>query len=85
MARTQPLLTTKLLKVKEVCDALGISEDTFSRHWQGVFTETRDPAEKRKGVHRHVFEDEVAEAVNAGGGARGRAAVLTFRRTMRRL
>jgi hypothetical protein len=80
-----PRLTTRLVKVKEACHALGISHDTFDRHWREVFTETRSAEERRKGVHRHVFEDELAEAVDHGGGVRGRAAVLTFRQNVGRL
>lgn len=34
-------LTTRLVKLKDACAALAISDDTFARHWQSVFTETR--------------------------------------------
>ena len=43
-------LTTRLVEVKDVCRILAISEDAFSRHWQSVFTETRDPEERKKGA-----------------------------------
>ena len=80
-------VTTQLLKVKEVCRILGISEDTFSRHWQSVFTENRDVEERKKGAHRRVYEDETAEALNAGGGTSSAAkgAVLTYRKIMGRM
>ena len=87
MSRTKPTprLTTRLVKLKEACHALGISDDTFSRRWADVFTETRDASERRHGIHRKVFEDELAEAVNNGGGTRAMAAVRAFRRIMGRL
>ncbi|VTR92519.1 unnamed protein product [Gemmata massiliana] len=81
----RPKLTTRLVKLREACHALAISHDSFSRHWQAVFTETRDKEERKKGVHRKVFEDELAKAVNAGGGTKAKNAVLMFRRTMGRL
>jgi len=55
-----PRVTNRLVKMKEVCHTLGISHDTFARHWQNVFTETREPSECRRGIHRKVFEDELA-------------------------
>ena len=73
-------LTTRLVKLKVACESLAISHDTFSRHWQEIFTETREPADRRKGVPRKVFEDELSVAVEEG-----RAAVLTFRKVMGRL
>jgi hypothetical protein len=80
-----PHTTPGLVKVKEVCRALAISQAGFSRHWHTVFTETRD--QQKKGAPRRVYDDELAEAVNAGGGTSGKAkaAVLLFRETMGRL
>lgn len=62
-----------------------LRDTTYTRHWQSVFTDTRDTEERKKGVHRRVYEDELAEALNAGGGNRGRTAVLAFRQTVGRL
>ncbi|QJX01235.1 hypothetical protein [Frigoriglobus tundricola] len=74
-----PSLTTRRVKLKDACYALGISHDTFSRRWQNVFTETREPGNRRRGVPRLVLEDELSVAVEFGA-----AAVATFRRTMKR-
>jgi hypothetical protein len=72
-----PRLKTKLVKLRDACEALAISHDTFARHWQSVFTDTRP--ERRKGVRRLVLEDELSVAVEEGA-----AAVLTFRKVMGR-
>lgn len=74
-------LTTKLLSRAAACEALGVCARTFSQHWARVFTDPRDPADQRRGVARRVFEDELAVAVEAGGGVSGRAkaAVIAYR------
>lgn len=72
-------LTTRLLPLFAACDALDISPSTFGRRWQAVFTDPRPKIDRRPGVPRKVFEDELKVAVEEGA-----AAVLLFRRTMGR-
>jgi hypothetical protein len=75
----------RLVKKAEACECLAIDPVTFWRRWDAVFTDRR-PADRRgmKGRgrpadERLVFADELAAAVEAGGGDRGRAAVLAVR------
>lgn len=75
MART----ALSLVNRSEVCRRLGISDSSFARHWNDVFTDPRPAEDRRVGVARQVFDDELDVAVNAGGGRRGRIAVLNFR------
>lgn len=79
MARGIPRLTTRLISRAAACDALGVAPRSFSRHWAAVFTDPRPPDDRRPRVRRQVYEDEVAVAVEAGGGRRGRLAVLDYR------
>jgi hypothetical protein len=75
-----------LIAKRDACELLNISEDSFERHWQGVFTDMR-PADKRgRGSDRTVFADELAAACAAGGGVlqRAKAAVYQARRLMGR-
>lgn len=74
-----PRLLTKLVHRRHACDALAVSPRSFWRHWHPVFTETRSKDDQRAGCERKVFEDELAVAVEAGGGSRARVAVLTYR------
>ena len=73
-------LTTKLVKMREVCERLAICRRSFATHWHSVFTDVRPEADRRKGCERKVLEDELATAVESGA-----AAVLTFRRVMGRV
>jgi hypothetical protein len=86
MARGTPKLVTRLVKQREARTALAISRESFRRHWDSVFTDPRSAADRRAGVERCVYEDELAVAVEYGGrmGARAKAAVLAYRRTVGR-
>lgn len=73
------------------CEHLGISPQTFGRHWDEVFTDYRprpaDPKELR-GRRRKVMDDELRVAVENGGDqdrARAAGAVLAFRRQAKRV
>lgn len=81
MARTAPTLKTKLLSRREAFEALGISDTSFDHHWKDVFTDPRAPEDRRPRVARRVYEDELAVAVEAGGGVSSRAkvAVINYR------
>lgn len=79
MARS-PRLTTRKVKLKEACRALGCCTKTFARKWRDVFTDVREPEDRRERCARMVFEDELSVAVEEG-----RAAVRTFRRTVGRI
>src|SRR5262245_11422524 len=78
--KTEPL--PKLLPLKRVLAALGgISEDTYRRRWQLVFTPRRSDGETHgRGSRRFVLSDELAAAVEHGP-----AGVLTLRKTKGRL
>jgi hypothetical protein len=80
MSRAVPKLKTKLVRSKAACEALCISKRSFARHWTKVFTDPRDPNHARN-AHRLVYEDELAVAVEAGGGVsqRAKTAVLNYR------
>lgn len=82
MPRT-PRLATRLVKLKDACDALAIHRDTFWKRWHPVFTDPRPAADRRHGVERKVYEDELTVAVE--DAAQGKGAVLNFRRLMKRL
>jgi hypothetical protein len=84
MARVAPKLRTSLVSRAAACAALGICETTFSAGelaWKDVFTDPRSPERRRPRVRRLVYEDELATAVEAGGGTepRAKAAVLAYR------
>ncbi|HEV3440083.1 MAG TPA: hypothetical protein VG122_22135 [Gemmata sp.] len=79
-----PKLTTKLLHRREADVALGISQVTFWRKWNAVFTDPRSKVDRKPSIERKVYEDELATAVAAGGNTRGMAAVLAFRALMGR-
>lgn len=64
---------------------LAISDSSFARHWNDVFTDPRPAHLRHVGVARTVFEDELTVAVVAGGGRRGRIAVLNYRGRIRRI
>lgn len=59
------------------CELLGISPDSFERHWQDVFSDGRTDAERQSRRPRLVHLHELTAAVEAGGGlcARAKAAV----------
>ena len=78
MARA-PTARTKRVSRAEACERLGIGRETFWQRWHPVFTELR-PKDLRKGASRQVLEDELNLAVESG-----KAAVLNFRRLMKRL
>ncbi|WP_439627572.1 hypothetical protein [Gemmata sp.] len=86
MARTAPRLKTSLIRQRDACRAMGICRVTFWRHWGPVFTDPRDPTDRGTTCHRNVFEDELAVAVEAGGGVSGRAkaAVINYRASVGR-
>ncbi len=72
----------------EACRLLGISDRSFERHWQSIFTDKR-PADMQalgKGSRRMVFEDELREACANGGGVLhgAKVAVLNYRRLEKR-
>lgn len=70
---------TALVHRREACRQLGIERDTFWRVWHSVFTDPRDPEDRRPGVERKVYDDELQIAVTNGGGRRARTAVLNYR------
>lgn len=74
-----PKLSNSLKSRRVACEALGISRDVFWRLWHPVFTDPRDLQYRTAGVSRQVYEDELSVAVSAGGGHRGRLAVLSYR------
>ncbi len=68
---------------REACKLLGnISDDSFEKHWQSVFTDKRPENQRGKGSRRMVFEDELREACANGGGVLhgAKVAVLNYRR-----
>lgn len=73
-------VTTRIVKIKDALDALGISKNTYVRKWRNVFTDARDPADRRKRCVLRVYEDELSIAVE-----QGREAVLTYRVLMKRI
>lgn len=74
----------KLVKTAAACEALGVSRTTFWRHWDAVFTDPRPAAERVHGTARKVYDDELAVAVERGGGAAARLAVLHLRGLLKR-
>lgn len=85
--RRRPTTTIpRLLSKAAACDRLGICVRSFARHWQDVFTDRRPPAARGPGSDRLVYEDELAEAVEHGGGVnpRAKAAVLAYRGLLKR-
>lgn len=78
-----PRLTTRLVNIKDACEALRCSKTTFRRKWLDVFTDARPPDERQERFHRKFYEDEIAIAVEVA--SKGKAAVLNYRRLMKRL
>lgn len=72
---TRLAVRNRLVSQREACEALGICRLTFYRRWRDVFSDPRDPADRRPGVPRKVREDELGVAINDG-----RLAVLNYRR-----
>jgi hypothetical protein len=81
--KTGPKVKTRLVKIRDVCDALAICKDTFWVKWHGIFTDPRPADERGRGHERKVYEDELSIAIEEA--SKGRAAVLNFRRLMNRL
>lgn len=69
-----------LLPLAEACRVLGISVDSFERHWRNVFTNYRTD-----GNQRRVSEDELKEARRHVEPLAARAAVLNLRAVLKRL
>lgn len=80
---TAPKVKTRLVKIQDVCHALGICRDTFWRRWHDTFTDPRPKEDRRKGCVRRVYEDELSIAVEEAN--KGRAAILNYRRLKGRL
>lgn len=83
-----PMKEVRLVKQREACERLGISADTFARHWSQVFTDKRPLGPGRHGRPRQVFSDELDLAVEYGGEQdreRAAAAVLDLRKTKKRV
>lgn len=72
-------VVTKLVKMRASCETLAISRPTFWRRWHSVFTDPRGSGDVRHGVERKVYEDELAVAVEEGGGESARLAVIAYR------
>lgn len=72
----------RLVPLSEALEALGgISEDTFRRHWQPLFTPRNSSgANAGQGRKRFVYSDELEAAVRHGP-----AAVATVRKRQKRL
>lgn len=83
MPRTTPRTTTKLVKIGDACTGLGCGRSKFWRKWHAVFTDPRPPEERKPRFERKVYDDELAVAINEAN--KGPAAVLMYRRLMRRL
>lgn len=78
-------LTTKFCHRREACAVLKIGRECFWQNWHTVFTDPRSPEDRKHGVERKVYEDELAVAVDAGGHPSGKAAVINYRGQMGRL
>jgi hypothetical protein len=80
------VVTPTLVSRTEACHHLGIVPRTFSRHWKSVFTDPRSPERRVQRVERSVYDDELREAVLAGGGVEPKAkgAVLMLRKALGR-
>lgn len=76
----------KLVTRAFACESLGICERTFVTHWGDVFTDPRDPFDRVKGKPRRVYADELAAAVEIGGGttAEAKSAVQDYRQQVGR-
>lgn len=74
-----PRTITKLVGRAAACEHLGICPRTFSRHWANVFTDPRGPESRAKGAARRVYEDELAAAVDGGGGVEQKAKNAVYR------
>ncbi len=83
MPRTlKPSTIVRCIPKREACRFLGISDDSFEKHWQNTFTDKRPENQRGKGSRRMVFEDELREACANGGGVLhgAKVAVLNYRR-----
>jgi hypothetical protein len=69
----------RLVSQRDACAALGVCRLTFFRRWASIFSDSRDPADRKRGVPRKVREDELNVALNDG-----RLAVLNYRRLVGR-
>jgi len=74
-----PKTPTVLVHRREACRRLAIGMRVFWQRWHSIFTDPRDPEDRRPGMERRVFEDELEIAAANGGGQRARIAVLNFR------
>ena len=72
------------VSAQEACERLNIHRDTFQLRWNSVFTDWREPGERRTGFRRMIAVDELEIAVRNAGSGRARAAVLEFRKRNRR-
>jgi hypothetical protein len=79
MFRAAPRTTTSLVRRSEACRRLAIGMRVFWQRWHSIFTDPRDPEDRRPGVERKVYSDELDIAVEFGGGQRARTAVLNYR------
>lgn len=73
----------RLVGIQEACDRLGCGRRTFWTRWHAVFTETRPKTDRRHGVQRKVYEDELDAAV--ANAAKAAAAVANVRRDKKRV
>lgn len=73
----------RLVRLRDACADLGCCPDTFWRKWHAVFTDPRPRAERRKGVSRRVYADELDVAIEQAN--KGPIAVLAFRKLMKRM
>lgn len=69
-----------LLPLAEACRVLGISVDSYEKHWRNVFTDYRTD-----GNQRRVSEDELKEARKYVRPSEARAAVLQLRASLKRM
>ena len=82
MARALKPQTT-FVHLRSACEQLKCSRRTFWSKWHAVFTDPRPVEDRRAGCERKVYEDELGVAINEA--AKGKSAVLMYRRLMRRL
>lgn len=69
-----------LLPLTEACRILGISVDSFNRHWRNTFTDFRTD-----GRQRRVSEDELKTARKHVDPSEARAAVMQLRLELGRM
>lgn len=73
----------RLVHIADACADLACSRKTFWRRWHAVFTDPRPTRDRRKGIERKVYADELNVAIEES--AKGPTAVLAFRKLMNRL